>query len=73
MILKLPVPQQELHFFLKMTQMNFIKLLSLELCKLSAVGKHCKHLENRTSVGFEYSGSHKKEIKASTWKSISGA
>lgn len=38
MILKLLVPQQELHCFLKMTQTNLIKVLSLRLCKVSAVG-----------------------------------
>lgn len=69
MILKLLVPQQELHFFLKMIKMNFIKLLSLKLCKVSAEEKHCKHLENRTrNVGFEYSGSRKKEIRARHWE-----
>lgn len=44
MILKLLVPQQELHFFLKTTQMNFIKLLSLKLCKVSAVGSTANSL-----------------------------
>lgn len=36
--------------------------------------KHRKHLENRTrTVGFEYLGRLKKENKASSWKTISGA
>lgn len=71
MIFKLLVPQWELRFFLKVTPPQTAATKAMQ--SISSEKRH-KHFENRTTtVSFEYSGSQKKENKASSWKNISGA